>query len=133
MPKPDADKMVRYCPECGLIGPVKPPATACCPDSFGMSLRRWQAEKVERLLERLRSAIAAGEPVDVLALLQRIVQERGSQKAAATELGVSEQYLSDVLNARREPGEKLVSALHVERVVMYRYGGTTGVARGSKT
>jgi len=53
----DADKMVRYCPECGMIGPVKPPATACCPDSFGMSLRRWQAEKMERMLERLRAAI----------------------------------------------------------------------------
>ena len=50
-----ADKMVRYCPECGLIGPVKRPAATCCPDSFGMSVRRWQAEKLERMLERLRT------------------------------------------------------------------------------
>lgn len=53
-----ADEMVRYCPECGLIGPVKPPALACCPDSFGMSVRHWQAEKLERMLDRLRAAIA---------------------------------------------------------------------------
>ena len=133
MPKLDADKMVRYCPECGLIGPVKPPARTCCPDSLGMSLRRWQAEKLERMLERLRSASGAGEPVDVLALLQRIVKGRGSQKAAAAELGVSEQHLSDVLNARREPGKKLVAALHVERVVTYRPRGTSDVPEGAKS
>jgi uncharacterized paraquat-inducible protein A len=54
-----ADEVVRYCPECGLIGPVKPTAGTCCPDSFGMSLRRWQAEKMERMLDRLRAAIVA--------------------------------------------------------------------------
>lgn len=53
----DANKMVRYCPECGLIGPVKPQHTACCPDSFGMSVRRWQAEKLERMLDGLRATI----------------------------------------------------------------------------
>jgi hypothetical protein len=60
----DADKMVRYCPECGSIGPVKPPALSCCPDSFGMSIRRWQAEKLERMFNELRAAIqkaTAGE------------------------------------------------------------------------
>lgn len=62
MPKTDADKMVRYCPECGLIGPVKPPAVTCCPDSFGVSIRRWQAERFERMLERLRAARAHGAP-----------------------------------------------------------------------
>lgn len=54
----EADKVVRYCPECGLIGPVKPPAETCCPDSFGMAIRRWQAEKLERMLNRLRAAIS---------------------------------------------------------------------------
>lgn len=51
-----ADEFVRYCPECGLIGPM-PEGSACCPDSFGMSVRRWQAEKMERMLDRLRSEI----------------------------------------------------------------------------
>lgn len=53
-----ADEFVRYCPECGLIGPIRPTALSCCPDSFGMSIRRWQAEKMERLLSRLRDKIA---------------------------------------------------------------------------
>lgn len=56
--KPD-DEVVRYCPECGLIGPVKDGHHTCCPDSFGMSMRRWQAEKMERMLDRLRTQIAA--------------------------------------------------------------------------
>lgn len=53
-----ADEVVRYCPECGTIGPLPDVRQACCPDSFGMSVRRWQAEKVERKLEELRTAIA---------------------------------------------------------------------------
>ena len=52
----EENKQVRYCPECGLIGPIKPPYLACCPDSFGMSVRRWQAEKLERMLAKLRAA-----------------------------------------------------------------------------
>lgn len=52
------DDQVRYCPGCGLIGPVKDPRLACCPDCFAMSLKRWQAEKIERELERLRRLIA---------------------------------------------------------------------------
>lgn len=55
----EADEVVRYCPECGLIGPVKRPALSCCPDSFGMSVRRWQAEKLERMLDRTRAFQAA--------------------------------------------------------------------------
>lgn len=53
-----ADEMVRYCPECGAIGPVPEGYHACCPDSFGMSIRRWQAEKMERKLKALRSKIS---------------------------------------------------------------------------
>lgn len=60
------NQMIRYCPECGSIGPVEPPALTCCPDSFGMSIRRWQAEKLERMLDQLRTEIdrarATGSP-----------------------------------------------------------------------
>lgn len=54
-----ADAPVRYCPECGHIGAIKPPALTCCPDSFGMQIRRWQAKKMERILAELRARIAA--------------------------------------------------------------------------
>jgi transcriptional regulator with XRE-family HTH domain len=54
------------------------------------------------------------------ALLERIRNEAaGSQKAAAKRLGVSEQYLCDVLKGRREPGKKLLDALGYRRVVVY--------------
>ena len=56
----------------------------------------------------------------VRVLLQKRVSERGTQKAVAVDLGVSEQYLSDVLNGRREPGEAMLEALGLERVVTYR-------------
>lgn len=35
--------------------------------------------------------------------------------------GVSTAYLSDVLNGRREPGEKLLKAHGMKRVVYYEY------------
>lgn len=44
----------------------------------------------------------------------------GSQRALAKELGVSEPYLSDVINGRRDPGPKILKALGLERIVDYR-------------
>ena len=42
--------------------------------------------------------------------------ERGKRGAA----GVSQQYVNDVLKGRREPGESILKALGLERVVSYR-------------
>lgn len=56
------------------------------------------------------------------ALLERVrveVAYHGSQDAAAKQLGVSPQYLCDVLRKRREPGQKLLDALGYRRVVVY--------------
>lgn len=44
----------------------------------------------------------------------------GSQKAAAERWGVSEQYLSDVLSGRRQPGAKLCATVGYKRVISYR-------------
>lgn len=46
----------------------------------------------------------------------------GTQKSAAKHLHVSEQYLSDFLNGKRQPGAKLLRALHAEKVVTYKWG-----------
>jgi len=73
-----ADELVRYCPECGTIGPVKPPALTCCPDSCGMSLPRWQAEKMERMLNRLRSLIP--QPVPAAGIVPPPAKEFLEQK-----------------------------------------------------
>ena len=43
-----------------------------------------------------------------------------NQVAVAAELGISAQYLSDVLHERRKPGKKILAALGMERVVIYK-------------
>ena len=59
-------------------------------------------------------------------MLDIAIQTAGSQKAFAAEAGISEQYLSDVLNNRRDIGEKLLKWFGMERVTLYRRsdGGT---------
>ncbi len=56
---------------------------------------------------------------DFTATLARYIQKAGSQTVAAKRLGVSGAYLSDVKNGRREPGEKLLTALGLRRVINY--------------
>lgn len=52
-------------------------------------------------------------------ILSDTVELAGSQKDAAAELGVSAQYLSDVLHGRREVGTKLAQAMGLKRIVKY--------------
>lgn len=47
----------------------------------------------------------------------------GNLREWARENDVSPGYVSDVLFGRREPGEKVLSALGLERVVTYRKKG----------
>ena len=55
-----------------------------------------------------------------LAAVRRAVASHGTERAAALHLGVSPQYLNDVLHARRQPGPKLLKALGMEKVVTYK-------------
>ncbi len=57
---------------------------------------------------------------DIIARLRAAVTQAGSQKAFADLHHISEQYLSDVVRGRREPGRKILDVLGVERVVSYR-------------
>jgi hypothetical protein len=43
-----------------------------------------------------------------------------TQEAVAHELGISKQYLCDLLSRRRQPGGKVLQALKLKRVVIYR-------------
>jgi predicted transcriptional regulator len=51
--------------------------------------------------------------------LARFIKESGSQTVAARRLHVSDAYLSDVKNGRREPGAKILTALGLRRIVNY--------------
>lgn len=46
-----------------------------------------------------------------------------SQAQWAKKHGVSQTYVSDVINGRREPGKAILEALGLERVVTYRVKG----------
>ena len=58
--------------------------------------------------DRLRKMLRIGVQVD------------GTQQAFARRIGISEQYLSDILKGRREPGAKVLKYFGLERVVGYR-------------
>jgi predicted transcriptional regulator len=64
--------------------------------------------------------------MDVLAIIRRAADEAGTQVALAERLGVSQAYLSDVLNGRRDPGESILGPLGLERVVVYRRKRSNG-------
>jgi transcriptional regulator with XRE-family HTH domain len=53
--------------------------------------------------------------------LEFLKKQQGDQTAQqfASRLGISPQYLSDVYNGRRPPGESITSALKVEKSVVY--------------
>ncbi len=51
--------------------------------------------------------------------LKDAVRKAGSQKAFADSIGLSASYISDVLNFRREPGERLMDAVGWARSISY--------------
>lgn len=55
----------------------------------------------------------------VIKKVEKIIEERGTKKAAAEFLGVSQQYLGDLLKGRRDPGEKILSRLGLQAKVIY--------------
>lgn len=62
----------------------------------------------------------------LLKMLARACKRSGSQANWAKAHGVSAAYVSDVLAGRRESGDKVLAALGVERVMVYRKVQTHG-------
>lgn len=55
--------------------------------------------------------------------LRTVIAGYGTQKQFAATFGISEAYLSDVLNGRREPGQSILDAVDFERIVTYQPKG----------
>lgn len=55
---------------------------------------------------------------DALQRLYDLIDDLGTQKAAAQHLGISPQYLNDILDRRRS-GHKVLERLGLRRVVTY--------------
>lgn len=58
--------------------------------------------------------------MDIITEIRRAATKAGTQKALAARLGVSESYIADILNGRKDPGESVLEPLGFERVVTYR-------------
>ena len=54
--------------------------------------------------------------MDIIEELKKRVAEFGTQAALAKDIGITPQYLSDVLRGRRTPGPAIRNYLDVERV-----------------
>jgi len=59
------------------------------------------------------------DSIDVCRLLRQACKEAGSQQAWALRNGVSPQYVCDILNTRREPGDSILAALGLRKIVRY--------------
>ncbi len=61
---------------------------------------------------------------ELIAEIRAAIKRAGSQKAFIEQLGnpFSEQYLSDVLNGRRDPGQAILDAIGYTKEVRYRKG-----------
>jgi transcriptional regulator with XRE-family HTH domain len=60
---------------------------------------------------------------DEIIALALIMRGERSQKALAKELGISEPYLSDFLNGRRDAGPAILKALGFDHMPFYRKAG----------
>ena len=101
--------------------PSEPDAGAVLASGVGACHRGWH-----RLAPTRLRRLVAGPGTLVMASLSEIYAElriacraAGSQQAWAEAHGISPQYVSDVLNARRDPGDKILAALGYVRVVTY--------------
>ena len=61
----------------------------------------------------------AVKPEQIVDLLRKKQGER-TARALAQEIGITEQYLSDVFAGRREPGPAIIAGLGLEKEVIYK-------------
>ena len=59
---------------------------------------------------------------DIVEILNKVI-ERNNQLEVARALGISPQYLNDVIHYKHSPGRKLLSALGYGRIVFYQVVG----------
>lgn len=62
--------------------------------------------------------MSAMETVDPILILEQMCQQSSVRKVA-TDLGVSAQYISEVMRRLKEPGDKILKPLGLRRVVLY--------------
>ena len=58
-------------------------------------------------------------PAEFLEFLSKEVMAAGGQTLYAVKVGISKQYLNDILKGRKEPGMKLLKAIGYKKIVTY--------------
>jgi transcriptional regulator with XRE-family HTH domain len=58
--------------------------------------------------------------MDAVEALREAVKKAGTQTAFAKRHSISIAYINDVLQGRRDPGDKILEALGIEKTVTYR-------------
>jgi predicted transcriptional regulator len=56
---------------------------------------------------------------EVIEQIEKHIVRAGTQKALAKQWGISQQYLSEVRAGRKDPGDKILKNLNLERIVTY--------------
>lgn len=60
---------------------------------------------------------------DVINRLKREIETAGNQRQFAQKINVSAAYLNDVMNRKRGPGDKILKAINLQKIVVYKAGG----------
>ena len=55
---------------------------------------------------------------DPVKALRRLVKTLGTQRAAAAGLGISVNYMSDLINGRRDCSDRILAKLQLKRVIV---------------
>jgi len=66
---------------------------------------------------------------DPIKVLRRLVKTLGSQRAAAAGLGISVNYMSDLINGRRSCSDRILTKLKLRRVIVATRRKTRHVSR----
>lgn len=59
------------------------------------------------------------DEAELYAVIRREVQAAGGQSAFARKLGISAAYVSQIVNAHREPSDAVLARIGLRRVVRY--------------
>jgi hypothetical protein len=72
------------------------------------------------------------DAIDVCRRLTAACKKAGSQKAFCEAHGLSAAYVCDVLHSRREPGQSILDALGLVKIVRYRAKSATAPRKGAE-
>ena len=60
----------------------------------------------------------------IRARMLKLIEEHGSQRAAAAALSISQSHFCDILRGYRKPGPKTLKAMGLEETIIYRTRAT---------